>query len=112
MPFRDRTSSSLLFLPMLHGVYSPGLLRSSPDPFRLSARPRGLQPFFTTPYFRVYVSSDPTGVQIGGALKNVIAIAAGVVDGLDLGANSRAALITRGLAEITRLGVAMGGKLQ
>ncbi len=61
-----------------------------------------------TPAFRVYADSDMLGVQLGGALKNVMAIAAGVVDGLDLGHNSRAALITRGLAEMVRLGVVMG----
>jgi glycerol-3-phosphate dehydrogenase (NAD(P)+) len=59
---------------------------------------------------RVYVNSDFAGVQLGGAIKNVIAIAAGISDGLGFGANARAALITRGLAELTRLGVAMGGK--
>jgi glycerol-3-phosphate dehydrogenase (NAD(P)+) len=61
-----------------------------------------------TPTFRVYLSEDPVGVQLGGALKNVIAVAAGVVDGLGLGHNTRAALITRGLAEMVRLGTAMG----
>lgn len=66
------------------------------------------QELFQTEYFRVYTSADVTGVEIGGALKNVIAIAAGVVEGLGLGHNARAALITRGLAEITRLGVALG----
>jgi glycerol-3-phosphate dehydrogenase (NAD(P)+) len=59
---------------------------------------------------RVYTSDDMAGVQLGGAIKNVIAIAAGISDGLGFGANARAALITRGLAELTRLGVAMGGK--
>ena len=59
---------------------------------------------------RVYAGTDPLGVELGGAVKNVIAIAAGVVDGLNLGPNARAALITRGLAEITRLGVAMGAQ--
>ena len=59
---------------------------------------------------RVYTNSDIAGVQLGGAIKNVIAIAAGVSDGLGFGANARAALITRGLAELMRLGVAMGGK--
>jgi glycerol-3-phosphate dehydrogenase (NAD(P)+) len=59
---------------------------------------------------RVYINSDVAGVQLGGAIKNVIAIAAGISDGLGFGANARAALITRGLAELTRLGVAMGGK--
>lgn len=61
-----------------------------------------------TPGFRVYADTDVLGVQLGGALKNVMALAAGVVDGLGLGLNARAALITRGLAEIVRLGTAMG----
>lgn len=63
-----------------------------------------------SPSFRPYLTDDVTGVQIGGAIKNVIAIAAGISDGLGLGSNSRAALITRGLAEITRFGVARGGR--
>lgn len=67
-----------------------------------------LQRLFNTEFFRVYVSQDVIGVQLGGALKNVIAIAAGAADGLEFGLNARAALITRGLAEITRLGTAMG----
>ena len=61
-----------------------------------------------TPAFRVYADNDALGVQLGGALKNVMALAAGVVDGLELGHNVRAALITRGLAEMVRLGVAVG----
>ena len=60
--------------------------------------------------FRAYTSEDVVGVQVGGAAKNVMAIAAGIADGLGFGANSRAALITRGLAEITRLGLALGGR--
>ena len=67
-----------------------------------------LQQVFNTEFFRVYISQDLTGVQLGGALKNVIAIGAGVADGLGFGHNARAALITRGLAEITRLAVAIG----
>ncbi len=66
------------------------------------------QQVFATPAFRVYSGRDVVGVELAGALKNVIAIAAGILDGLGLGHNPRAALITRGLAEITRLGVAMG----
>jgi len=62
--------------------------------------------------FRVYASSDPLGVELGGALKNVIAIAAGVVDGLGLGENAKASLIIRGMAEISRLGVAMGASAE
>lgn len=67
-----------------------------------------VQEAFSTPYFRVYTTEDVTGVELGGALKNVIAIAAGVVHGLGLGHNTRAALLTRGLAEITRLAVHRG----
>jgi glycerol-3-phosphate dehydrogenase (NAD(P)+) len=67
-----------------------------------------LQQLFYTENFRVYISKDIVGGQLAGALKNVIAIAAGAADGLGFGHNARAALITRGLAEITRLGVAMG----
>jgi glycerol-3-phosphate dehydrogenase (NAD(P)+) len=67
-----------------------------------------LQKRFTCPYFRVYTVGDVTGVEVGGALKNVIALAAGISDGLGFGHNSRAALITRGIAEIGRLGVKMG----
>ncbi len=66
------------------------------------------QDLFQTDLFRVYTSPDVAGVELGGSLKNVIAIAAGVVEGLGFGHNTRAALITRGLAEITRLGVALG----
>ncbi len=69
-----------------------------------------LQEIFNTDYFRVYTHHDILGVELGGALKNVVAIAAGVSDGLGLGLNARAALITRGLAEITRLGVKMGAE--
>jgi glycerol-3-phosphate dehydrogenase (NAD(P)+) len=61
-----------------------------------------------SPMFRVYASGDPVGVQVGGAVKNVIAVAAGACDGLSLGLNARAALTTRGLAEMSRLGVALG----
>lgn len=67
-----------------------------------------LQKNLSSPTFRVYTSPDVVGVQLGGALKNVIAVAAGVSDGLGLGHNARAALIARGLAEITRLGRALG----
>jgi glycerol-3-phosphate dehydrogenase (NAD(P)+) len=67
-----------------------------------------VQQIFATPYFRVYSSEDMLGVELGGSIKNVIAIAAGVVDGLGLGLNTRAALITRGMTEIRRLGVKLG----
>lgn len=73
----------------------------------LGERLRGL---FSSPLFRVYSSTDVVGVELGGAIKNVMAIAAGLCDGLDLGHNARAALITRGLAEMSRLGVAIGAR--
>lgn len=69
-----------------------------------------LRETFSTSFFRCYSSTDVTGVETGGALKNVMAIAAGVCDGLGFGSNARAALITRGLAELSRLGTAMGAK--
>lgn len=67
-----------------------------------------VQKVFATPHFRVYTSDDVIGVELGGSLKNVIAIAAGVVDGLGLGLNTRAALITRGMTEMRRLGLKLG----
>ncbi|MCI9162916.1 MAG: NAD(P)-dependent glycerol-3-phosphate dehydrogenase [Lachnospiraceae bacterium] len=69
-----------------------------------------LQEILMSPVFRVYTSPDVLGIEIGGALKNVIALAAGIADGLGYGDNTKAALITRGIYEITRLGVAMGGR--
>lgn len=86
--------------------------RGKPTALCLAGRDAGMvksiQSLFMTPNFRVYADDDLIGVQLGGALKNVMALAAGVVDGLELGHNARAALITRGLAEMIRLGVAMG----
>ena len=86
--------------------------RELPTAVTVASRDAGcaekVQKLFQTPYFRVYTSSDVTGVELGGALKNVIALAAGMAVGLGLGHNALAALITRGLAEIARLGVALG----
>jgi glycerol-3-phosphate dehydrogenase (NAD(P)+) len=62
--------------------------------------------------FRVYTSPDITGIELGGSIKNVIALAAGIVDGLGYGDNTKAALMTRGMAEISRLGMKMGGKME
>jgi glycerol-3-phosphate dehydrogenase (NAD(P)+) len=70
---------------------------------------RAVQGLLHAPMLRVYTSADPIGVQVGGAVKNVIAVAAGACDGLELGTNARAALVARGLAEMTRLGIALGG---
>jgi glycerol-3-phosphate dehydrogenase (NAD(P)+) len=73
---------------------------------------RAVQEEFSGPTFRLYANDDMVGVELGGAVKNVIAIAAGVCDGLGFGHNTIAALITRGLAEMTRLAVACGGRPQ
>jgi glycerol-3-phosphate dehydrogenase (NAD(P)+) len=86
--------------------------RNVPTAVTLAASDDGVarlvQAAFATPSFRVYTSQDLIGVELGGAVKNVIAIAAGIIDGLGLGLNTRAALITRGLTEIRRLGLRLG----
>jgi len=84
------------------------LVASSSDPTVAES----VQGAFSGPSFRLYTSTDTIGVEIGGSIKNVVAIGAGVLHGMGLGHNAGAALITRGLAEITRLAVAMGGKPQ
>lgn len=71
-----------------------------------------VQDVFMASNFRVYTSPDMVGIELGGALKNVIALAAGILDGMELGDNTRAALMTRGIAEISRLGVELGGKME
>ncbi|MGL4854822.1 MAG: NAD(P)H-dependent glycerol-3-phosphate dehydrogenase [Lentisphaeria bacterium] len=71
-----------------------------------------IQEIFNNDYFRVYTSNDLVGAELGGALKNIFAIAAGVIDGLGLGDNTKAALMTRGVVELSRIGVALGGKEQ
>lgn len=71
-----------------------------------------IQDIFMTEVFRVYTSPDIIGIELGGSLKNVIALAAGIVDGLGFGDNTKAALMTRGMAEISRLGMKMGGKIE
>jgi glycerol-3-phosphate dehydrogenase (NAD(P)+) len=108
-----------LLLPMMHRAvlvlsgpsFAEEVSRGLPAAVTLAGQDpmlvKRVQSLLKTPTFRIYASSDLTGVQLGGALKNVIAIAAGVVDGLKLGHNARAALIARGLAEMVRLGTAM-----
>ncbi len=73
---------------------------------------KDLQRIFHTEHFRIYTNSDMIGVELGGSVKNIIAIASGICDGLGLGTNTKAAMLTRGLAEMTRLGVALGAKAQ
>jgi glycerol-3-phosphate dehydrogenase (NAD(P)+) len=95
-------------------TFAKEVARGDPTAITIASGDAGLaktvQREFSDPYFRVYTNRDVTGVELGGALKNIIAIAAGVCDGLGLGHNSIAALITRGLAEVTRLVIACGGR--
>jgi glycerol-3-phosphate dehydrogenase (NAD(P)+) len=89
--------------------YLPGTAVAACDDDELAKRVQGV---FSTQWFRVYTNRDTIGVELAGATKNVIAIAAGILDGLAAGNNAKAALVTRGLVEITRLGVAMGADEQ
>src|SRR5450755_2823780 len=95
-------------------TFAREVARGEPTALVISSQDQDLassiQGEFSGPAFRLYVNDDPAGVEIGAALKNIIAIGAGICQGLGLGNNSIAALITRGLAEITRLAVAMGGQ--
>ncbi|MCD8015214.1 MAG: NAD(P)-dependent glycerol-3-phosphate dehydrogenase [Lachnospiraceae bacterium] len=90
--------------------------RSMPTTIVIGARDeataRMLQKLFMSPVFRVYISSDMVGIELGGSLKNVIALAAGIADGMGYGDNAKAALITRGIVEIARLGTKMGGHFE
>jgi glycerol-3-phosphate dehydrogenase (NAD(P)+) len=106
------------FQPRIGALSGPSfakeVARGDPTAITVASKDSGLaqtvQCEFSDPFFRVYTNDDVAGVELGGSLKNIIAIAAGVCDGLGLGHNSVAALITRGLAEITRLVVACGGR--
>lgn len=108
------------FTPRVGALSGPSfakeVARGDPTAITIASPDDGLaetvQREFSDPQFRVYTNNDVTGVELGGALKNTIAIAAGVCDGLGLGHNSIAALITRGLAEMTRLVVACGGRAE
>jgi len=95
---------------------APEVARKLPATITVAANDAALaeeiQLLLSRPYFRVYTNADLIGVEIAGATKNVIAIAAGILDGLAAGDNAKAALVTRGLAEITRLGVAMGARME
>ena len=114
----DVVCESAGFVPRIGALSGPSFAREvakgDPTAITIASKNRELactvQREFSDPAFRVYTNDDIAGVELGGALKNVIAIAAGVCDGLNLGHNTIAALITRGLAEITRLAVACGGR--
>ena len=107
-----------MYVPRIGALSGPTFARevalSQPTALTVASKDAGLaatvQKEFSDPRFRVYTNDDVVGVELGGSLKNIVAIAAGVCDGLGLGHNSVAALITRGLAEITRLSVACGGR--
>ena len=115
---RAVVDSGRAFLPRIGALSGPSfakeVARGDPTAITIASQDAELaeivQREFSDPRFRVYTNDDVAGVELGGALKNVVAIAAGVCDGLGLGHNSVAALITRGLAEITRLAVACGGR--
>lgn len=96
--------------------FAAEVARDLPTAVVIASRDPSLVKFFATalgnPRFRPYLSEDVTGVELGGAVKNVLAVACGIVDGLRLGDNARAALITRGLAEMTRLGLAKGARAE
>ena len=100
-------SGPTLALEVARGIPA-AIVAASPDP----AAAQTAQQLFHRPAFRVYTSTDVLGVELGGALKNVVAIAAGVGDGLGFGDNSKAALVTRGIVEIRRLGVACGAQAE
>lgn len=111
-------NSARSFVPRIGALSGPTFAKevalSQPTALTIASKDSGLnslvQSEFSDPRFRVYTNDDVVGVELGGSLKNIVAIAAGVCDGLELGHNSIAALITRGLAEITRLTVACGGR--
>jgi glycerol-3-phosphate dehydrogenase (NAD(P)+) len=107
---RDRSSIGVLSGPNLAREIMSGQPAATCIAFPDAARARRVQWLVMGDALRVYTSDDVVGCEIGGAAKNVIAIAAGVADGLGYGLNTKATLITRGLAELTRLGVALGGR--
>jgi glycerol-3-phosphate dehydrogenase (NAD(P)+) len=107
---RDLDSIGVLSGPTLAREIMAGQPAATCIAFPDLARATAVQSLFMGDVLRVYTSDDVVGCEIGGAAKNVIAIAAGVADGLGYGMNTKAALITRGLAELTRLGVALGGR--
>lgn len=110
--FADSVRRAVISGPSFAGEVARGLptaLTVAADESEVAERVAG---WLRNSRVRVYTSDDMTGVQLGGAIKNVIALAAGISNGLGFGANARAALITRGLAEMTRLGVALGGRAE
>ncbi len=96
--------------PTIAGEMASGIATTAVVACRDTALAKSIQKIFNSPTFRIYTNRDVAGVEIGGSIKNVIAVACGICDGLKLGTNAKAAIVTRGLAEITRLGIALGGQ--
>lgn len=107
--YQPRASLAALSGPNLAGEIARGLPSSATVASRDAALAKRVQGWLTQEAFRVYTGTDLIGLELGGALKNVVALAAGMSDGLGLGDNAKAAIVTRGLAEIVRLGVRLGG---
>ncbi len=109
-PRHDRARTGVLTGPNLASEIAASQPAAAVIAMRDQTAARAIQALFMGPMFRVYTNDDVVGAELAGALKNVMAIAAGMSDGLGFGDNSRATLITRALAELTRLGVALGGR--
>ncbi len=109
---REELGAELAYAVLSGPSFAQEVAQKQPTAVTVASRQREvarqLQRLFSTPFFRVYTSHDVTGVELGGALKNIFAIGTGILQGMGLGDNPRAALITRGLAEMIRLGVRLG----
>lgn len=109
---REELGAAVPYAVLSGPSFAREVLQKAPTAVTIASRRREvalyLQKLFSTTYFRVYTSHDVTGVELGGALKNIFAIGTGILQGMGLGDNTRAALITRGLAEMTRLGARLG----
>jgi glycerol-3-phosphate dehydrogenase (NAD(P)+) len=109
---REELGAAVPYAVLSGPSFAREVAQKTPTAVTIASRRRevahNLQRLFSTPYFRVYTSYEVTGAELGGALKNIFAIGTGILEGMGLGANSRAAVITRGLAEMTRLGVRLG----
>jgi glycerol-3-phosphate dehydrogenase (NAD(P)+) len=109
---REELGAAVPYAVLSGPSFAREVAQKSPTAVTIASRRRevahNLQRLFSTPYLRVYTSYDVTGAELGGALKNIFAIGTGILEGMGLGANSRAAVITRGLAEMTRLGARLG----
>ena len=109
---REEMGAAVAYAVLSGPSFAREVAQKQPTAVTIASRQRDaarlLQRLFSAPYFRVYTSYDVTGVELGGALKNIFAIGAGILEGMGLGDNPRAALITRALAEMTRLGVRLG----